>query len=202
MVTWVSFHWTLGGRVLTYWNIQECVPPMGCFFTRNHKTWVPFSTKISLNMGLVFPNFLSVIPYTHSLTLTLTINLTLTLIPNSNPNPNPNPNPNYNPNLYPKSVWCVGYSGVTPIFGCLPCGHPNGKRPKIVKNGPIFREKSLKLGTLLTFLPKWPLKMGMGFEAWVAHPIQTKYEYPLGTGHSHSGKHFFFNSSVSSAFST
>ena len=29
------------------------------------------------------------------------------------------------------------------------------------------------------FLPKWPIKIGRGFEAWVAHPVQTKFEYPL-----------------------
>ena len=39
------------------------------------------------------------------------------------------------------------------IFGCLP-------------NGDIFSEKSLKKGT---FLPKWPLKMGMDFMTRVAH---------------------------------
>ena len=33
-------------------------------------------------------------------------------------------------------------------------------------NGAIFSEKSLKMGTLL---PKWPLKMGMGFMTRVAH---------------------------------
>ena len=31
-----------------------CAALMGLFFTRNPKTWVPFSTKISLNMGLLF----------------------------------------------------------------------------------------------------------------------------------------------------
>ena len=30
------------------------------------------------------------------------------------------------------------------------------------------------------FLPKWPLIVGMGFEARAAHPIQTKSEYPPG----------------------
>ena len=29
------------------------------------------------------------------------------------------------------------------------------------------------------FLPKWPLKMGMGFEASAAHPVQIKFEYEV-----------------------
>ena len=36
------------------------------------------------------------------------------------------------------------------------------------KNGPIFQEKSL---TMIPFLPKWPLKMGRGFEARVVRPV-------------------------------
>ena len=43
-----------------------------------------------------------------------------------------------------------------------------------MKNGPIFGEK-------IEWIPvpaKMTLKMGMGFEAGTAHPIQTKLEYP------------------------
>ena len=55
--------------------------------------------------------------------LTLTLTHFLTLIPNPNPNPNPNynpnpnPYPNPNPNSNPKTVGCVGYSGVMPHKG-------------------------------------------------------------------------------------
>ena len=48
------------------------------------------------------------------------------------------------------------------------------KQPKIVKNGPFFTPPP---GSL--FLPKWPLKMGRGFET-LAHPIQFKFEYSPG----------------------
>ena len=46
------------------------------------------------------------------------------------------------------------------------------EHPKIVKNGPNFKKtqkkKKKKKKTGYPFLPKWPLKMGMGFKALVA----------------------------------
>ena len=46
-------------RVLIYSHIQECTALIGYFFTRSYFTiaWVPFSAKISLNMGLFFQIF-------------------------------------------------------------------------------------------------------------------------------------------------
>ena len=64
-----------------------------------------------------------------------------------------------------------------------------GKPKKITNNCEIsayFSRKILNNG--YPFLPKWPLKMGRGFEAWAAHHcpnhrskvyVQTKSEYPL-----------------------
>ena len=49
-------------------------------------------------------------------------------------------------------------------------GFRMAKTPKIakfLKNGPIYQEKSLIMGTL--FLPNSPLKMGRGFEARATH---------------------------------
>ena len=61
------------------------------------------------------------------------------------------------------------FCGWAKIFRCSPS--------KIVKNY-LFARKICKNGYL--FLPKWLLKMGKGFEAWAAHPIQIKSEKPQG----------------------
>ena len=53
---------------------------------------------------------------------------------------------------------------------------------KILKNGPVFQEKSLKWIPYL-FLPKWPLKMDMGFEARAAHPRPNQIWVPMGSHH-------------------
>ena len=45
---------------------------------------------------------------------------------------------------------------------------------------PYFHEKSLKMGTL--FGQNHPLKMGMGFEAWGAHPCPTQIWVPPPPG--------------------
>ena len=65
------------------------------------------------------------------------------------------------------------------------CGFRMAKTPKIVeflKNRPIFEGKSLKIGTLSGQNP--PLKMGMGFEARVAHPCPTQIWVPPSPGRS------------------
>ena len=52
-----------------------------------------------------------------------------------------------------------------------------GKHLKVLKNGHIFWEKSLKI---CIFSAKMTLKNGVGFEAGAVHPIQAKSEYPPG----------------------
>ena len=51
------------------------------------------------------------------------------------------------------------------------------KIAKFLKNGPIFQDKSLKMGTLFC-QNHAPLKMGKGFEAQAAHPCPTQIWVP------------------------
>ena len=48
--------------------------------------------------------------------------------------------------------------------------------------GPLGDEwaEKRKIPKMDTFLPKWPFKIGRGFKARAAQPIQTKSEYPPG----------------------
>ena len=67
----------------------------------------------------------------------------------------------------------VCFSKISKNFGCLHCEHP-----KIVKDGCIFQEKSLKIGTF--FSNKVTLKNGYGFQARAVHtcPNQIRVLYP------------------------
>ena len=58
----------------------------------------------------------------------------------------------------------------------------HAKIAKFLKNRPkmaLFSRKILKNG--YPFWPKSPLKMGMGFEAWAAHPCPTQIWVPPGS---------------------
>ena len=53
------------------------------------------------------------------------------------------------------------FSKISKIFECS-----HGEHQKIVKTGPTFQEKSLKMSTF--FCQKSPLNMSKGFKAWAA----------------------------------
>ena len=66
------------------------------------------------------------------------------------------------------------------FLGFLPCENPPKLRIfwQIGPKWPYFSRKIHKNG--YPFWPKSPLKMGMGFEAWAAHPCPTQIWVPPG----------------------
>ena len=129
------FSWGKGRYSLILRHTGKCCSN-GCFFTRNLLTRVPFSAKISPNLG----------PFSK-------------------------------------------------IFKCSPCKHP-----KIVKNGPLFWEISLKMGTFFCQMThqnrythfdgsfgrkRYPFSTKLepqnpyrGFKARAPHPCLNQIEYP------------------------